>query len=296
MSIAVQCFGCGKKLTAKEDLVGKRVKCPACGQAVVVAAPSVRSGAQTGTGTASNAAAGSAPSAKSKAGADNQGVSSPHAGAPTSPAMSFNQNLLLMGVLFLIFGTGLMLAVAAFEGAIERILSGVIAVAALIGACFFGTRIQKQVIQAYPVLAQMMLSAHLEPDDEELTWVYGMTAPNALIQFFPLTSTMLTKSFLLGLTRRRILLVNTTDRLTQELAFRSIDFSEITRAWTEDCADPHRVGPFAAKKGKLLRFELKDGAKFEIGSSYEFAGLPAHRENLERFVAFLAKPEFGGKP
>jgi len=296
MSIGVQCPGCGKKLTAKDELAGKRVKCPACSLAVVVPTPPVPLGEKTGTGAASNSAADSRSRAKSEAGADDQGANSPHAGTPASPAMSFKQNLLLMAALFLIFGTGLMLAAVVFKGGLERILAGLIAIAALIGACFFGARIQKQVIQAYPVLAQMMLSGHLQSEDEELTWIYGMTAPNALLPLlFPLTSTLLTKSFLLGLTKRRILLVNTTDRLSQELAFRSIDFSEITNAWTEDCADPHRVGPFAAKKGKLLHFELQDGAKFEIGSSYEFAGFSAHRDNLERFVSFLAEPKFRGE-
>lgn len=36
MSISVQCSGCGKSLKAKDELAGRRVKCPDCGQVVVV--------------------------------------------------------------------------------------------------------------------------------------------------------------------------------------------------------------------------------------------------------------------
>ncbi len=36
MSISVQCPGCEKKLKAKDELVGKRVKCPGCGELLVV--------------------------------------------------------------------------------------------------------------------------------------------------------------------------------------------------------------------------------------------------------------------
>src|SRR4051812_3267328 len=32
MSISVQCSGCAKKLLVKDELSGKRVKCPNCGQ------------------------------------------------------------------------------------------------------------------------------------------------------------------------------------------------------------------------------------------------------------------------
>ena len=39
MSIRVLCPSCQKKLNAKEELAGKRVKCPGCGQVLVVAAP-----------------------------------------------------------------------------------------------------------------------------------------------------------------------------------------------------------------------------------------------------------------
>ena len=36
MSIGVQCPGCDKKLKTKDELAGKRVKCPSCGQAIVI--------------------------------------------------------------------------------------------------------------------------------------------------------------------------------------------------------------------------------------------------------------------
>ena len=36
--ILVACTACGKKLKVKEELVGKRVKCPHCGAAVRVPA------------------------------------------------------------------------------------------------------------------------------------------------------------------------------------------------------------------------------------------------------------------
>ena len=38
MSISIQCPGCEKKLSAKDELAGKRVKCPGCGQAILVPA------------------------------------------------------------------------------------------------------------------------------------------------------------------------------------------------------------------------------------------------------------------
>ena len=36
MSIGARCSSCGRKFTAKVELLGKRVKCPACGRPVVV--------------------------------------------------------------------------------------------------------------------------------------------------------------------------------------------------------------------------------------------------------------------
>src|SRR4051794_37382534 len=44
MSIGVRCPGCAKKVKAKDELAGKRVKCPSCGQAVVL--PSVHTSSQ----------------------------------------------------------------------------------------------------------------------------------------------------------------------------------------------------------------------------------------------------------
>src|SRR4051812_1508651 len=38
MSISLQCTNCGKTSKAKEELAGKRVKCPACGQVIMVSA------------------------------------------------------------------------------------------------------------------------------------------------------------------------------------------------------------------------------------------------------------------
>ncbi len=38
MPISVVCSGCDKKLTVKDDLAGRRIKCPACGEAVAVPA------------------------------------------------------------------------------------------------------------------------------------------------------------------------------------------------------------------------------------------------------------------
>jgi len=58
MSISVQCPGCEKKLKAKDELAGKRVKCPGCGQLLVV--PRVPSAALQAI-TTSTAASKSAP-------------------------------------------------------------------------------------------------------------------------------------------------------------------------------------------------------------------------------------------
>src|SRR5206468_10781389 len=40
MAINLQCPGCKKNLKTKDDLVGKRVKCPGCGQLIMVPAAS----------------------------------------------------------------------------------------------------------------------------------------------------------------------------------------------------------------------------------------------------------------
>src|SRR5262245_16818662 len=38
MPIDVQCEDCGKKLRLRDDLAGKRIKCPGCGEALTVPA------------------------------------------------------------------------------------------------------------------------------------------------------------------------------------------------------------------------------------------------------------------
>jgi hypothetical protein len=69
-----------------------------------------------------------------------------------------------------------MLAAVALQGA-AAVAAGVVAVASLVAVCVVGMRIQKHVIQMYPVRARAMLDAHLEPADGDLVWVYGMTTP-----------------------------------------------------------------------------------------------------------------------
>lgn len=44
MAISVQCSGCEKKLKVKDELAGMRVKCPSCGQVIVI--PAVRPASQ----------------------------------------------------------------------------------------------------------------------------------------------------------------------------------------------------------------------------------------------------------
>ena len=41
--IAISCSACQKKLSVKDDLAGKKVKCPGCGQVTTVRAPSAAS-------------------------------------------------------------------------------------------------------------------------------------------------------------------------------------------------------------------------------------------------------------
>jgi DNA-directed RNA polymerase subunit RPC12/RpoP len=41
-SVLVRCSGCGRRLKGKAELAGKKLKCPQCGQAVLV--PSVQAG------------------------------------------------------------------------------------------------------------------------------------------------------------------------------------------------------------------------------------------------------------
>jgi DNA-directed RNA polymerase subunit RPC12/RpoP len=49
MSISVRCLGCKKKLTAKAELAGKRVKCPSCGQALVLLSGHIQSQPKAGS-------------------------------------------------------------------------------------------------------------------------------------------------------------------------------------------------------------------------------------------------------
>lgn len=44
MAISIQCPGCKKKLKAKDELAGKRVKCPGCGQSIAISATQAPSG------------------------------------------------------------------------------------------------------------------------------------------------------------------------------------------------------------------------------------------------------------
>jgi len=198
--------------------------------------------------------------------------------------------ILLFLVLLLCFGVFLLLAAVVFKGSMA-IVSGVVSLGALIAACVIGSRIQKHIIRMYPLRARMMLDAHLEPKDGDLVWVYGMTTPGALTNLLAPFNT-LSRSFLLGLTRRRLLLLTTTDRLAQELAFRSIPFEEIKNASVEACSDPYGLGLLAAKKGLMLRFELQDGSKCAIGSAYDFPAFPPHKDNLEKIASFLRSQGF----
>src|SRR2546430_6302088 len=55
MPISISCTGCGKALTIKDELVGKRIKCPQCGATftsneAIAAARSKESGQRTGKG------------------------------------------------------------------------------------------------------------------------------------------------------------------------------------------------------------------------------------------------------
>jgi hypothetical protein len=55
MPISISCTGCGKPLTIKDELIGKRIKCPQCGATftsneAVAAARSRESGQRTGKG------------------------------------------------------------------------------------------------------------------------------------------------------------------------------------------------------------------------------------------------------
>ena len=99
---------------------------------------------------------------------------------------------------------------------------------------------------------------------------------------------------LLGLTQRRFLLLTTTDRLAQELAFRSIPFAEIKDASAEPCSDPYGLGMLAVKKGLTLRFELLGGTKFAVGSAYDFPAFPAHKGNLEKIASFVTSRGYRG--
>jgi predicted Zn finger-like uncharacterized protein len=40
MPLRITCDSCGKKLAVRDDLAGKKVKCPQCGTSFVAAAPS----------------------------------------------------------------------------------------------------------------------------------------------------------------------------------------------------------------------------------------------------------------
>jgi len=196
--------------------------------------------------------------------------------------------MVLLGAVFLIFAVALICALAVLKGT-AAIISGVVAFVSLIAIFVIAIRLQKHVIARYPIRARSMLDSHLKPDDGELVWVYGMTTLGALVNLLQID---LSRSYLVGLTRRRILLLCTTDRLTHELGFRSIAFAEIKRASVEDCSDPYGLGPLAAKPGLKLVFELQDGKQFAIGSQFEFPAFPAHKENLKQIASFFKNQEF----
>jgi hypothetical protein len=286
MAISLTC-ACGKTLRAKDELAGKRVKCPSCGKAVAI--PSA--GAPAGP---------TPPAAKPRPETppprppdeDDEGVAEggpAHAGGSGKgpPLMLM---IALLGVLFLSFAISTILALVVLGG-VAAVAAGAVAVVSIVACCVLGFRIQKRIVRMYPVRARAMLDAHLEPADGDLIWVYGMTTPGALTNLL-LPFSDLSRSFLLGLTRRRLLVLRTTEQVSQELAARSIPFADIATAWVEECADPHGLGPLAAKKGLLLHFELRDGSKFEVGSAYEFPSFPAHRANLERIATFLPRQEY----
>ena len=277
MTISLQCPDCDKKLSARDELVGKRVKCPSCGGSVTV---------QTER----------AAEPETKRSATGPPASEPSSETPPQSERTPSVSILMLqaGAGFVVFGAGTMCAIVVFQGVLT-VVSGCLALAGVIVMCVALARIQKAVVGSYPIRAQMMLGAHLQPDDGELVWVYGMTAPNELVSLLlPMTATRLTQCFLIGLTERRLLLLNTTQHMAGELAFLGLEFSGIRGAWAEDCADPYRVGPFAASRGKMLHILLQDGTKFKIGSAYKFPAFPPHQENLEKIAAFCASRRSGG--
>ena len=63
MSISFSCSGCEKKLKVRDDLAGKRVKCPGCQGVLIIptlavlpTAPDMSAARETGTGVADKAA------------------------------------------------------------------------------------------------------------------------------------------------------------------------------------------------------------------------------------------------
>ena len=185
-------------------------------------------------------------------------------------------------------------ATHAIIAASDDVAAAFIAVIAVIGIIAFFVllfAIRKRVIASYPIRAQATLGAHLEPGEGDLVWVYGKSGPKALTKFLTLGA-IDSRCFLLGLTQRRLLLLRTTDRL-QPLGFAAISFASIKSASVEDSADPWKeLALSSAMSGKILHFELQDGTKFSIGCAYQFPAFPAHRGNLEKIAAFLAKQEF----
>ncbi len=139
-------------------------------------------------------------------------------------------------------------------------------------------------------LAHEMFSKHLRPDDGDLTWIFGVDTPSQLAFWLflgPLLSAWKTKCYLLGLTRRRLILLKMS-RWMKETECRSIEFSEITSANVEESRDPYNTGSFIAVPGKKLAFTLQDGSSYRMGSLTNFKGIPNHGENLEKVAAQLA--------
>jgi predicted RNA-binding Zn-ribbon protein involved in translation (DUF1610 family) len=101
MSINVPCTNCGKSLKAKEELAGKRVKCPSCGQVITVSASCPPSPAEEKTALPGPDSSPPKPDAASPPVQENRRVRWPLFAGLGAVAVCLLSGCLVSGVVFL---------------------------------------------------------------------------------------------------------------------------------------------------------------------------------------------------
>ena len=126
-------------------------------------------------------------------------------------------------------------------------------------------------------LATNLLSSHLEPGESTRSYVYGTSQPGAGLRLVAAVVGEMpgTKSVLLGLTQRRLLLVEMSSTCAEK-SFESIALSEIGRV---------RFGWDLGSK--LIFLRLQDGRKYRLHVHKKVKGLVHQSSHLEQIRVAL---------